>query len=172
MPIFRASDRFARTSSCGTQFRPLRNRVRCVEGCSSSSVRARGLINLSPVGISTPFPVGSATPGPHRSEGVARTEMRAGCCKKFAIRSPMKTASVPSGWTLRNAVGDFKLQLIVARKKKYWTTLIVNVSDIEAAAPPRMSRENCREVGGDTVQDQKSETATRRYRQFLRTPRT
>ena len=55
-------------------------------------------------------------PGPHRSEGVARTEMRAGCCTKITIRSRMETVSVPSESTLRYAVGDFKPQLIVARK--------------------------------------------------------
>ena len=33
----------------------------------------------------------------------------------------MKTDSVPSGSTLRNAVGVFKPQLIVARKRYAWT---------------------------------------------------
>ena len=42
--------------------------------------------------------------------------MRAGCCTKITIRSRMETVSVPSESTLRYAVGDFKPQLIVARK--------------------------------------------------------
>ena len=47
---------------------------------------------------------------------VARTEMRAGCPEKIALRSRMKTASVPSELTLRDAVGDFKPQLIVIQR--------------------------------------------------------
>ena len=57
-----------------------------------------------------------------------------------ALRCRMETASVPSGSTLRNAVGHFKPQLIVARKRKYLTTPIAIVSDIEVEkfgeAPP------------------------------------
>ena len=104
--------------------------------------------------------------------------MRAGCCTKITIRSRMETVSVPSESTLRYAVGDFKPQLIVARKSLpppsgevrpahvfFFTVCPLragrSVGEAAAAAgparglarrrrrPPQLTRKICRVVRGD-----------------------